>query len=50
MRHNVAHFLINVYFCSGKNSINQLNSTTMKKFTFALMALLAFTCWPSLSR
>ena len=43
MRHNVAHFLINVYFCSGKNSINQLNSTTMKKFTFALMALLAFT-------
>lgn len=43
MRHYVAHFLINVYFCSGKNSINQLNSTTMKKFTFALMALLAFT-------
>ena len=43
MRHNVAHFLINVYFCSGKNSINQLNSTTMKKFTFALMALLAFS-------
>jgi hypothetical protein len=36
-------FLINVYFCSGKNSINQLNSTTMKKFTFALMALLAFS-------
>ena len=39
----MAHFLINVYFCSGKNSINQLNSTTMKKFTFALMALLAFS-------
>ena len=43
MRHYVAHFLINVYFCSEKNSINQINSTTMKKFTFALMALLAFT-------
>ena len=35
-------FLINVYFCSRKKD-NQLNSTTMKKFTFALMALLAFT-------
>ena len=43
MRHLWRIFLINVYFCSGKNSINQLNSTTMKKFTFALMALLAFS-------
>ena len=41
MRHSVAHFLINVYFC-GEN-IHQLNNLTMKKFTFALMALLAFT-------
>jgi len=41
MRHFVAHFLINVYFC-GEN-IHQLNNLTMKKFTFALMALLAFT-------
>ena len=41
MRHIVAHFLINVYFCA--ENIHQLNNLTMKKFTFALMALLAFT-------
>ncbi len=41
MRHSVAHFLINVYFCG--EIIHQLNNLTMKKFTFALMALLAFT-------
>jgi len=35
-------FLINVYFCGGK-SINKLNHRIMKKFTFALMALLAFS-------
>lgn len=35
-------FLINVYFCGGK-SINKLNHRIMKKFTFAVMALLAFS-------
>ena len=41
MRHFMAHFFDNVYFCS--ENINQLNHTTMKKVTFALMALLALT-------
>lgn len=41
MRHYVAHFLINVYFCCGKKY--KSTNKTMKKFTFALMALLALT-------
>ena len=42
MRHSVARFLINVYFCSLKMNHHQ-NHIIMKKFTFALMALLAFS-------
>ena len=42
VRHQGGAFFINVYFCRQKISINQ-NSTTMKKITFALLALLAFT-------
>ena len=42
MRHTVAHFLINCIFVASKRN-HHLNLNIMKKFTFALMLLLAFS-------